>query len=175
MLLSLPSCYVSLPCNCQPTFIEPVLSGMLYVRPLISCPSSTSRALCFCLTCCVMCAGSASPSLAAELDLLLHLLAVAPNLACSQSTQQQPPLFPTGAAGSLYAGQVLTLSGQSQLTSHHSIGQLYAKSNYIHNIIVCKRQTWQCVLCCCIMLCTVKYLCHMLAICHELHFGRVQC
>lgn len=93
-----------------------------------------------------MYAGSASASLAAELDLLLHLLAVVPNLACSQSsTQHQPPLFPTGAAASLYAGRVLSLSGQSQVTSHDSIWgivckeQLYAQYNRMQkaNMAMC--------------------------------------
>lgn len=65
------------------------------------------------LRCSVRYAGSNSVSLAAELDLLLHLLAVSPHLSCPHTAPgHQGGFLPTGAAASLYAGQVLTLAGQ---------------------------------------------------------------
>lgn len=45
------------------------------------------------------------------MDVVLHLLTVAPQMVCSKDASQ-PALFPTGAAASLYAGQVLTMSGE---------------------------------------------------------------
>ena len=56
-----------------------------------------------------------SVSLAAELDLLLHLIAMPPGTTCKPSQdilQQQRPRFPTGAVAALYAAQVLSLSGE---------------------------------------------------------------
>lgn len=64
-----------------------------------------------------LCAASAvvsSVSLAAELDLLLHLIALPPGTSCQRSAntlQQQQPRFITGAVAALYAAQVLSLSG----------------------------------------------------------------
>lgn len=82
------------------------------------------------------CAGSADVSLAAELDVLLHLLAVSPQLACSAAaTEQQPSLFPTGAAAALYAGHVLRLAGQpfSPLPGSIAVAEVYLVSARVHS------------------------------------------
>lgn len=53
-------------------------------------------------------------SLAAELDLLLHLIALPPGISCKSSPDalpQQQPRFRTGAVAAMYAAQVLSLSG----------------------------------------------------------------
>ena len=63
--------------------------------------------------CCVPAVVS-SVSLAAELDLLLHLIALPPGISCKSSPDalhQQLPRFSTGAIAALYAAQVLSLSG----------------------------------------------------------------
>ena len=55
-----------------------------------------------------------SVSLAAELDLLLHLIALPPGTTCKPPQgmmHQQRLRFPTGAVAALYAAQVLSLSG----------------------------------------------------------------
>lgn len=59
-------------------------------------------------------AGVSSVSLAAELDLLLHLIALPSGTTYNPSLktlQRQQPRFPTGAVAALYAAQVLSLSG----------------------------------------------------------------
>ena len=65
-----------------------------------------------------LCAASAvvsTVSLPAELDLLLHLIALPPGTTCQRSAntpQQQQPRFISGAVAALYAAQVLSLSGR---------------------------------------------------------------
>ncbi|KAL3158178.1 hypothetical protein ABBQ32_011767 [Trebouxia sp. C0010 RCD-2024] len=62
-----------------------------------------------------------SVSLAAELDLLLHLIALPPGISCQSSADalhQQQPTFSTGAVAVLYAAQVI-----DQMSSKHTPGQ----------------------------------------------------
>lgn len=62
-----------------------------------------------------------SVSLAAELDLLLHLIALPPGTTChpSQDTlHTQHPRFTTGAVAALYAARVLSLSGGQHCSLH---------------------------------------------------------
>lgn len=64
-----------------------------------------------------------SVSLAAELDLLLHLIALPPGISCQSSADalhQQQPTFSTGAVAVLYAAQVLSLSGTLHCFLHPS-------------------------------------------------------
>ena len=105
------------------------LHGILAQPPDLSSGCSTMPTIAFDLSCklrpspstsdelyqtnSLCCAVVPSVSLAAELDLLLHLIALPPNLVLGPpSDMSMQPMFSSGSVAALYASQVLALSGE---------------------------------------------------------------